>query len=374
MTDPLPPGAIQASAAPGPSPEAPPVRPEPGRTAAAGSGVSKRLLAATLVVAILVAGAVWLDDRRARQDLRADIARRLSAVDTASQASARTESQLATDLRDAQAKIALLEARLAESQQQQASLEALYRDLAPSRDEIALTEIEQILIIASQQLQLAGNVQAALSALQLGEAKLQRMERPQFLPLRRALTRDIERLKAVPFVDVSGMSVKLDQSVALVDKLPLARDERLPAPATPAEPVAESAWDRFVRDVGTELRQLVRIEASERPAAPLLPPSQEYFLRENLKLRLLSARVALLNHEDEAFKADVNAAEAWLRQYFDTRTKAVQTLQTVLKQLAATPTAGDIPDLARTLEAMRVLRAAADRAPTRGADAQRPSR
>ena len=88
--------------------------------------------------------------------------------------------ELAAELRDAQAKIALLEARLAESQTQQAALEALYRDLAPSRDEIALTEVEQVLLIASQQLQLAGNVPAALAALQLADAKLQRLERPQF--------------------------------------------------------------------------------------------------------------------------------------------------------------------------------------------------
>ena len=201
------------------------------------------------------------------------------------------------------------------------------------------------------------------------------MERPQFLPLRRALARDIERLKAVPFVDVSGMSVKLDQAVATIDKLPLSRDERLPPPVDEPPAAEPSGWQRLARDIWNEVRQLVRIEVSERPAAPLVPPNQEYFLRENLKLRLLSARVALLNHEDEAFKADVIAAEAWLRQYFDTRTKGVQTLQAVLKQLVATPTVGgDIPDLARTLDAMRVLRAAVDRTPSRAAGVERSSR
>ena len=84
----------------------------------------------------------------------------------------RATSTLAAELRDAQAKLALLETRLAESQTQQAALEALYRDLAPSRDEIALTEVEQVLLLASQQLALAGNVQSALAALQLADAKL----------------------------------------------------------------------------------------------------------------------------------------------------------------------------------------------------------
>ena len=59
-----------------------------------------------------------------------------------------------------------------------------------------------MLLVASQQLQLAGNVPSALTALQLADAKLQRLDRPQFVPLRRALSRDMDRLKAVPYVDV----------------------------------------------------------------------------------------------------------------------------------------------------------------------------
>jgi uncharacterized protein HemX len=112
----------------------------------------------------------------------------------------------------------------------------------------------------------------------------------------------------------------------------------------------------------------VRVEVADRPAAPLLIPSQQYFLRENLKLRLLSARIALLNHNDASFKDDVVAAESWLKLYFDTRVKPVQALQATLKQLAATPMAGEVPDLAGSLEAVRVLRLAQERTPGRSGD------
>src|SRR5581483_11914794 len=192
--------------------------------------VTRTLLAATLAVAVLVSAVVWLDARRTQQLLRAEVAHRLDQIESAGQSVAKTQQQMASELRDAQAKITLLEARIAESQEQQAALEALYRDLSPSRDEIALTEIEQILLVASQQLQLAGNVPSALAALQLADAKLQRLDRPQFLPLRRAVARDIDRLKGVPYVDVPGLSLKVDQIISLVDSLPLARDERLPQP------------------------------------------------------------------------------------------------------------------------------------------------
>jgi uroporphyrin-3 C-methyltransferase len=334
---------------------------------APGTSAMRTLQIALVVVAVALVAA-YLDGRRSQQALRAQMAQRMDQFEAASQATAKAENQLVTDLRDAQAKIALLEARLVESQAEQAALEALYRDLAPSRDEIALTEIEQVLLVASQQLQLAGNVQSALAALQLADAKLQRLDRPQFLPLRRALTHDIDRLKAMPYVDVAGLSLKLDQAIAAVNTLPLAADERLPAAAPPAPPANEPPWQRLVRELWTDIRQLVRIEVADRPAAPLIAPTQQYFLRENLRLRLLSARIALLNRDDAPVKADAAAADAWLRQYFDTRSKPVQTVQATLKQVAAAHTSGETPDLVASLEALRVLRLAQERATTRVPD------
>ncbi len=324
------------------------------------------MLAGVVALALAAALAVWLDARRTQQAFRMEVAQRLAGVESSTQAAGRAQTQLATDLRDAQAKITLLEARLAESQAEQAALEALYRDLAPSRDEIALSEIEQVLLVANQQLQLAGNVTSALTALQVAETKLQRLDRPQFVALRRALSRDVDRLKAVPFVDVAGMSLKLDQALAGIDALPLAMDERLPPPM-PDKAAAgdESPWRRFLRELWNDVRQLVRIEVADRPAAPLVPMSQQYFLRENLKLRLLTARIALLARDDASFQADLAASDAWLRQYFDSRAKPVQALQATIRQLAGAPMPGVMPDLTRSLEALRVLRLAQDRGPGR---------
>src|SRR6266536_6201637 len=366
MSDPTSPSDQDSAAAPSaaaaspPAPLAQTARPPPTRT-----GGASMWIAAVAGLASVAALAVWLDNRRAQQALRTEVAERLAGVEASTLAAGKAQTQLATDLRDVQAKLSLLDARIAESQTQQAALEALYRDLAPSRDEIALSEIEQVLLVASQQLQLAGNVAAALTALQIADAKLQRLERPQFVPLRRALSRDMDQLRAVPYVDITGVSLKLDQAIAAVSGLPLAMDERVPAPVpTVAPPPAdEPPWVRFLRDMWTDVRQLVRIEVADRPAAPLVPPPQQYFLRENLRLRLLSARIALLNRDAASFRADLGAADEWVKVYFDTRQKNVQTLQATLKQLSATPMAADLPDLTRSLEALRVLRLAQDRAP-----------
>jgi uroporphyrin-3 C-methyltransferase len=166
----------------------------------------------------------------------------------------------------------------------------------------------------------------------------------------------MDRLKAVPYVDVPGLSLRLDQAIAAVDTLPFALEERLPAPPPrEAAPKDEPGWRRFLREAWEELRGLVRIENLDRPEAPLLTPQQQYFLRENLKLRLLAARFDLLFRDQANFRADLGAADAWLGKYYDTRAKGVQSLQTLLKELRKTDMTIELPALAGSLDAVRVL-------------------
>ncbi len=325
---------------------------------------------ATVAIVLAVAGiAGWQDARHSAASLRNDVARELADANAvAAQANARATS-LAAELRDAQAKLALLETRQAESQTQQAALENFYRDLSPSRDELALTEVEQTLNLASQQLALAGNVQSALAAMQLTDAKLARLDRPRFAPLRRALAVDMDRLKAVPYVDVAGLAGKLDTAIAAVDTLPLAHDGRVPD-AVAAEPAVAppTGFEHFWRDLWNDLRSTIRIEVSDRPAAPLLLPSQQYFLRENLRLHLLSARNALLARNDASFRNDVKASDTWVKEYFDVRAKPVQTLLAALAQLRATSMPATLPELTQSLAAAATLRATLDRIAMHPAD------
>lgn len=321
----------------------------------------------TVVVLAIAAGVyAWYDQSRVTQSLRTDVAHRLMSADAAAAQARARDSDLANELRGAQAKLALVEARVAEFQSQQAALEALYRDLAPSRDELALSEVEQILVLANQQLSLAGNVQAALAGLQVADAKLARLDRPQLGPLRRALARDIDRLKAVPYVDVAGISIRLDQLIGAIDALPLGKDERVAAPPETSESSNDPAWVRFLQGVWNDLRNVIRIEVTDRPAAPLIAPEQSFFLRENLRLRLLSARLALLARDDRSFKADLSAARGWLTEYFDRRNRQVQSALATIAQLSTIAMPSQMPDLAGSLDAVRTLKDAAERAPASG--------
>jgi uroporphyrin-III C-methyltransferase len=312
------------------------------------------LLLIAIALAAGLATLFWLDARSRIGATQEELARRLRDIEADAREARSIARQSQEAVRDAHVKVAQLESRLAESQSQQLALEALYQELSRNRDEWQLAEIEQVLAIASQQLQLAGNVRAALLALQLAEARLAKSDRPQFLPVRRALARDIERLKALPVLDVAAMSARIDGMVAAVDSLPLAFDERSERPAAAAKDVADKGfWSRLGSEVWTELRQLVVIRQVGSNEAPLLPPPQAYFVRENLRLRLLNARLSLLTRDEAGYREDLRAAQAWIQRYFDVRSKQAADASVQLKQLSATSISFEMPTISESLEAVR---------------------
>lgn len=317
---------------------------------------ARGLLAQAALLAALAAlcftGWQWWDQRRQNHDLQQALTDKLAQFDDRSRETAlraRHAEDLATRYA---AKISVLEEKLQVSGAQQEALQTLYLELAGSRGEWAVAEAEQLLIIASQQLQLAGNVRAALLALQTADSRLQQLDKPQIIPLRKAIEQDIQRLQAVPLVDTVGMSLKLSALAENIDQLPLV-SERHPQEqlATVALP-DDGPWQRLGRELWQDLRRMVRIERVDQPEPPLLAPEQRFFLRENLRLRLLAARLALLQREEASYRADLRQAENWLRRHFDTQDAATRAALVTLQQLAASGITIDIPDLGASLNAL----------------------
>ena len=297
----------------------------------------------------------WYDAYNRIGALRGELAQRVRESESDSRDARLSARQAQEAAREVQAKLAQIELKFAEFQNQQIGLDALYQELSRNRDEWVIAEIEQILSIASQQLQLTGNVQVALSALQAAEARLARSGRSQFLPLRKVFARDIERLRTAPGLDVPGLAAKLDQLIAGVDSLPLVQEARPQAQAA-ARREAEGVWERLIADLLGELKQLVRIENMERSDPALLSPPQAFFLRENLKLRLLNARLALLARDETAYRGDVKLAASWLERYFDTRSRPGVATAAMLKQLASDSIGVSLPTLGESLAAVRAYK------------------
>lgn len=317
------------------------------------------------VVAILLAGWQWLETRSRLLETQQEVTRRLAENTSTSQESRGAVHLAQEQLAALQAKVGVLEARLGEFQGQTAALQGLYQELAKSRDDATLLEIEQAVTLAAQQMQLAGNVQAATLALQTADAKLARLDRPQFLPLRKALGHDLDRLRALPFVDAQGISLKLEAMVTTIDSLPLAMDER-PRQTEKQKPVVTTPsgaawWQRLAAETWGEIKGLVRIQRFDRVEPVLLAPGQAFFLRENLKLRLLNARLALLSRDQWSFRNDLKLTREWLERHFDARDKAVLAALGTLRQVAGAEINIELPNLNESLTAVRGFKTGKER-------------
>ncbi|CAG4884141.1 Homolog of E. coli HemX protein [Georgfuchsia toluolica] len=319
-----------------------------------------------LVAAVLAALLLWqwFDTHTRIEGLRQDFAKRLADNDIMvreSRALAKQNQELAAAL---QARVALLEADSASAQSQQVALESMYQELSRTRDERLLAEVEQSITIAVQQLQLAGNVEAALIALNGADARLAKAAQPQFLPLRKLIAHDIANLTALPVADISGLALKIESIVAQVDSFPMAFEQRPKnesakmqnaQAAKPAKAVVkqDAWWQALLNDLWAEVRQLIRVERVDHADPGLLPPTQAYFLRENIKLRLVNARLALLARDARSFREDTRQVAEWLDRYFDTQSRPVQSAIATLKGLSALNVVQQAPSLNETLAAVR---------------------
>lgn len=346
------------STAPNPPPSLPVAAP---RAAPRRGDRNARLIAFGALALALAAAWIAVDARYGVRSFESSAGARLAEVGAELQQSKANLAQAQAGLKEAQSRIADMEARVADTQEQRLALEEMYRELSRSADDRLLSEVEQLLVLASQQLQLAGNVRAALVALQAADQRLARAEKLAATPLRRAITQDMERLKAVPQVDTVGLAVKLDGLITQTESLPLIISETLPVARVSRVRADESPVGRAARDFWDEMKSLVRIRELDTPEAALLTPQQAYFLRENLKLRLLSARVALLARDEASFREDMRLSQAWIGKYFDTKARATGAALATLKQVADSPVSIAVPDINASLAAVRTARAAREK-------------
>ena len=330
---------------------------------------------AIIVLALLLGLQTWSTHSRFNK-LREDVAKTLQKDNAANAETSQLVRDAQETAKELQVKVGVLESRQTESASQQAALEQMYQDISKNRDEWALSEIEQVLSTASQQLQLAGNVQGALIALANADRSLSRSDKPQFITIRRAIARDIDKLKALPQVDQAGIALRLDNAISQIDNLPLLADEK------PAEPIAQTrvnppakaakaatgavpaeemslgrrmigTWRNWSQEMWDDMRQLIRVRTVDHPEALMLSPGEAYFVRENLKLRLLNARLALLSRNEGTFRDDIGSAQETLARYFDTKARSTQTVQALLRQVQANNVTIEVPDLSESLNAVR---------------------
>jgi uncharacterized protein HemX len=269
-----------------------------------------------------------------------------------------------TRISGVESKISTYENALAEAKARQVPPETLPRKPSSSRDASLVLEAERSVAFAAQSLQLAGDARGAILALQSADSRLS--EDAQFIGLRKAIARDLARLRALPRIDRAGMSIRLENVISMLDTLPLAIDARPGEDASPAVPpvnaeaslISAEYWKQAGSRAWKKIRGHIRVQRIDRQEAVLLAPEQTFFLRENCRLRLLSARATLLSADQRLFRIDVEQARKWIEAYFDTNKAQVKAVLETLNELSKTEISVELPSLDESFSALKAYRAA----------------
>jgi uroporphyrin-3 C-methyltransferase len=312
------------------------------------------VLGALALLALVSSAFLWQKLSRIQEQLA-----RQSADSGVQALEAKTWAKQAQEtVKDSAARVALVEARLAEVALQRTQLEDLMQSLSRSRDENLLVDIESALRIAQQQSQMTGSTEPLVAALQSAQKRVQRTGQARLMPLARTLEKDLERINSLPGFDLPGLMLKLDEGVALVDGLVLANDatSQPSRPGQQTEPTAKATpvswWMAGLTRMGDEFKSLLRVSRIDAPEAALLSPEQAFFVRENLKLKLLNARLGLLARQKDGVRADLHASAILVRRYAEPQSRRTTLLLQLLEQTTEQVRTAEVPRIEASLTAL----------------------
>jgi uroporphyrin-III C-methyltransferase len=323
-----------------------------GNSPAPGAVVVPRALMVALIavaaVSLVASGMLWQKLSNIQEQLA-----RQSQESGNNAVEARTIAKQAQELaRDTAARQAVLDQRLSEVALQRSQIEDLIQSLSRSRDENMLVDIESALKLAQQQALVTGSAEPLLAALRAADQRLERGGQPRLARVRSAVLRDIDRFKSAPSSDIPNLLARLDEIARDIDEVPLANAVAPPKPAALGKkeaPVKLTWLQQLLAGVQAEVRNLVRVSRIDQPEAVLLAPEQGFFVRENIKFKLLDARLEVLSRQMDSARTDVAAAGTALRKYFDTNSRRTQTVLAQMQQVQSQLRSVELPRIDETL-------------------------
>ena len=321
------------------------------------------LLGVLVLVCLLSALSLW--QRLGR--IQAQLAKQTQEANQISQ-DAKLLARNASDASvQSTAKLAVVETRVNELVAQKAQVDEMLQSLSRSRVENLVLDLESSLLLAQQQAQLTGSVQPMMAALMSAQQRISRTPSPRLVPLENAMRRDLDRLRGASVLDTPALLVRLEELVRWADELALvgamgvmeakaaSNTKTAKAPAKAIEAVAPTWWQEALSAVRQQWEDLVRVQRIDNPQAVLLSPDQAFFVRENLKLKLLNARMGILARQFTSVKSDISVARQTMELYFDVHSKAGQAALAAITQVQAQLNSGILPGIDESLNAAAAL-------------------
>jgi uroporphyrin-3 C-methyltransferase len=316
------------------------------------------------------------DERGTRTSLQQDLAGLATSLEqqvgTLEQQEAVLEQQ-SLAVEEARAAFVDQEQRLANEnvrlQEREAELRAavadVHRRVGRSGTQWIIAEAEYLLRIANHRLTLARDTNTAQAALELADQRLRDTQDPGWAGVRAQIARDIAHLATFDQPDLAGLSARLAALIEQVPQLEIDRATIGPERTLPervARDPEERSWDTLLDDLWAGFKDSVRIRERDQPVAAMLAPEHQFFLYENLKLHLESARLGLARGDRALFDDHLATAADWIARHFKADAVA-SSLSEAIASIRATDIEPELPDISQSLRALTVRQELIDSLP-----------
>jgi len=221
-----------------------------------------------------------------------------------------------------------------------------------------IAEAEYLIRLASQRVLMEGDPKGAIALLDAADGIIRDNEAISAFDLRQALANDMASLKAVADLDVDGLFVRL---AALIDQIDELEQKSLVynAPVEEAAPETSTDWlsrlAAIVVSAGSRLASLVDHRAEGEVITPILPPEEEYYLRQNLVLKLQLAQLGLLRSNQQIYSTSLDEAKNWVSHYFDPEDAKTVAVLTGISGIQSVDVEQEMPEIGSSLREVRKL-------------------
>ena len=227
-----------------------------------------------------------------------------------------------------------------------------------AREAWLLAEAEYYMQIANAQLQLAGNAELARLALRHADERILQLADPRLTSVRQALSDELRALEILEKPDIAGVTLTLSSLADVVASLPLKQEVvSLDESGDNVIDPELSGVDRAMASLKNAVTGIVSVRRTDEALEPLMAPEAQYFLRANLALQLQAARLAILRGEEAIFRQSLDDADAWIAEYYDADSTAVQSARETIAEIRGSQFDVATPDISRSLRLLRQFNA-----------------
>ncbi|MXS85831.1 hypothetical protein ABO04_07905 [Nitrosomonas sp. HPC101] len=318
------------------------------------SGSARRLAVVVLMILLIAMAFMlwkWAEKQGHISAMEHSLTAYLADADVFSSHSREILAELELEKTEIEQRLSRLEERLQVARELPVEVGKLPDDGSNRAEVWILGAVERLVVAADRDLQLTGDVRSALDSLKYAQELLQSAEISSSPKLNEMLAEDIEQLEAVAAVDIQEINRDITELAAQIDSLPLMMDSNLieidwPEKQDTPKP---GLWHRYLHEIKRDFSRLVKIEKMSDSGTSLLSPSQIRLLKENIRLQLMQARLALLTRDEHNFRAAVKTATNWIQKYFNTEAQSVKDALGGLERLASINIGSQLPNLGEML-------------------------